>query len=66
MSCAKPVYTPLAPYFALSAKQCPSSLDECPDISMIPYACVVGCLMYAMVCTRPDLVHTVGIVSSYM
>ena len=26
----------------------------------------MGCLMYAMVCTRPDLAHTVNMVSKYM
>ena len=32
----------------------------------VPYASVVGCLMYAMVCTRPDLAHAVSQVSKYM
>ncbi|XP_059645285.1 secreted RxLR effector protein 161-like [Cornus florida] len=31
----------------------------------IPYASVVGSLMYAMVCTRPDICYFVGIVSRY-
>jgi hypothetical protein len=35
-------------------------------MSKIPYASVVGCLMYAMVCTRLDLAHTVSTVSRYM
>ena len=61
MSSVKPVSTPLAPHFALSAKQCPSSLDECAEMSTTLYACAVGCLMYAMVCTRLDLVHAVRI-----
>ncbi|GJT60916.1 hypothetical protein Tco_1004449 [Tanacetum coccineum] len=28
----------------------------------VPYASAVGSLMYAMVCTRPDLAHAVGVV----
>ena len=32
----------------------------------VPYASVVGCLMYAMICTRPDLAHAVSQVSKYM
>ncbi|CAA0824451.1 Uncharacterized mitochondrial protein AtMg00810 [Striga hermonthica] len=32
----------------------------------IPYASAVGCLMNAMVCTRPDLAHAVGQVCKYM
>ena len=31
-----------------------------------PYASVVGSLMYAMVCTRPDIGYAVGVVSRYM
>ena len=36
------------------------------NMSRIPYANVVGCLMYAMVCTRPNISHVVGVVSRYM
>jgi hypothetical protein len=32
----------------------------------VPYASVVGSLMYAMVCTRPDISHAVGVLSRYM
>jgi len=32
----------------------------------IPYTNAVGALMYAMVCTRPDLSHAVSMVSRYM
>ena len=32
----------------------------------VPYTSVVGCLMHAMVCTRPDLAHVVSQVSKYM
>jgi hypothetical protein len=32
----------------------------------IPYASVVGSLMYVMVCTRLDIVHVVGALSRYM
>ena len=36
------------------------------DVSEVPYASAVGSLMYAMVCTRPDIAHVVGVVSRYM
>ena len=32
----------------------------------VPYASTVGSLMYAMVYTRPDIAHAVGVVSKYM
>ena len=35
-------------------------------MSNIPYASAVGSMMYAMVCTWPDIAHAVGVVSRYM
>ncbi|KAM3381937.1 hypothetical protein P3S68_007510 [Capsicum galapagoense] len=32
----------------------------------VPYASAVGSLMYAMVCTRPDIAHVVGFVSRFL
>jgi len=63
MSSVKPVSTPLANHFKLSSNQCPKTDKE---VAEVPYASVVGCLMYAMVCTRPDLAHVVSQVSKYM
>ena len=31
----------------------------------VPYAFVVGSLMYAMLCTRPDIYYSVGMASQY-
>jgi hypothetical protein len=63
---AKSVSTPLANYFHLSTSQCPKTIEETEDMSKVPYASAVGCLMYAMVCIRPDLAHAVSVVSKYM
>ncbi|WVZ86726.1 hypothetical protein U9M48_033465 [Paspalum notatum var. saurae] len=35
-------------------------------MSRVPYYSVVGSLMYAMVCSRPDLSHALSVVSKYM
>ncbi|XP_076930795.1 uncharacterized protein LOC143595730 [Bidens hawaiensis] len=35
-------------------------------MAKVPYASAVGSLMYAMVCTRPDIAHAVGVVSRFM
>lgn len=35
-------------------------------MSHLSYPNVVGSLMYAMVCTRLDISHAVGVVSRYM
>lgn len=32
----------------------------------VPYAIVVGSLMYVMVCTRLDIAHVIGIVSQFL
>ena len=62
----KHVSTPLAPHFKLSASQCPKTEEEREYMSKVPYSNAVGSLMYAMVCTRPDISHAVGTVSRYM
>jgi len=62
----KPVSTPLAPHFKLSAVLSPSNEEEEKCMVHVPYASVVGSLMYAMVCTRPDISHAVSMVSRYM
>ena len=50
----------------LSAEQCPKTQEEEEDISRVPYASVVRSLIYAMVCTRPDIAHAVGVLSKFM
>jgi hypothetical protein len=50
----------------LSSRQCPIAEDEKEHMSHIPYSNVVGNLMYAMICTRPDLAHFVSVVSIFM
>jgi hypothetical protein len=35
-------------------------------MSHVPYASAVGSLMYAMVCTKPDIAHAVGVLSKCM
>jgi len=66
MHTCKPVSTPLAPHFKLSELQMPQSEDEVEHMSKIPYASAVGSIMYAMVCTRPDIAQSVSVVSRYM
>jgi hypothetical protein len=63
---AKPVSIPLANHFRLSTSQCPKKVEETKDMSKALYASAVGCLMYAMVCTRPYLAYVVNVVSKCM
>jgi hypothetical protein len=66
MQNAKPVSTPLASHFKLTKEMCPKTQEEIEYMSRVPYSSTVGSLMYAMVCTRPDIAHAVGVVSRYM
>ena len=50
----------------LSVEQCPKTQEKEEDMSRVPYASAIGSLMYAMVCTRPDIAHAVGVLSRYM
>jgi hypothetical protein len=50
----------------LCADQCPKTQEEEEDMSHVQYASIVGSFMYAMVCTFPDIAHSVGFFSRYM
>ena len=49
----------------LSNDQRPKTLEEKKMMGQIPYALVVGSLMYAMLCARPDICYSVGMVNQY-
>ncbi|KAJ4715506.1 Retrovirus-related Pol polyprotein from transposon TNT 1-94 [Melia azedarach] len=66
MSTAKPIDTPSAANAHLSVAFAPKSVEEKEYMSRVPYASVVGSLMYAMVCTRPDLAQSVSVISRFM
>ena len=66
MQDSKPVKVPIPVGVKLSAEQCPKTQEEEDDMFCVPYASVVDSLMYAMVCTRPDIAHAVGVWSRFM
>ena len=63
---AKPVSTPLGNHFKLNKEQSPKTEEERDHMSKVPYASAIDSLMYAMVCTGPDIAHAVGVVSRFM
>lgn len=63
---AKPVHVPLPGHLKLSKTQCPENDQEKEEMSKVPYSSAVGSLMYAMVCTRPDIGYAVGVVSRFL
>jgi len=48
-----------------SQMQCPKNDLERKEMKSIPYASVVGSLMYIQTCTRPDISFAVGMLSRY-
>ena len=66
MKHAKPVSTPLGSHFKLRKRSCSSFKKEKKDIASTIYFSAVESLMYAMVCTRLDIAHAVGVVSRFM
>ena len=61
----KPIDTPVAKNVSLSLDMCPKTKDEKEKMARVPYANAVGSLMYAMMCTRPDICYAVGLVSRF-
>jgi hypothetical protein len=60
------VSTTIASHFKLSSSQCPRKDKDVVYMSRVPYPSVVGSLIYAMVCSCPDLSYAMGLVSRYM
>ena len=50
----------------LTVEQCQKTQEELEDMAHVPYASDVGSLMYAMVCTRPNIAHAMGVLRKYI
>lgn len=60
------VNTSLPGHLKLTKDICPKKQDEEDKMSNEHYASAGGSLMYAMVCTRPNIAHAVAVVSRYI
>jgi hypothetical protein len=49
----------------LSKTQCPTTTEDIEKMSVIPYASAIGSIMYAMLCTRPDVCLAINLVGRY-
>jgi hypothetical protein len=58
--------TPVSKGDKFSLDQCPKTDPEKEVMKDIPYASVVGSLMYAQVCTRPDIAFITGMLGRYL
>ena len=66
MGACKPCKTPIQKGERLSNDQCPRNDDESAETEKIPYASAVGSLMYAQVCTRPDIAFVISVLGRYL
>ena len=65
MQDCKPVKTPQDPGLHLTKSMCEGGCKHEESMINVPYRQAVGCLMYLMVATRPDLAAAVGVLSQF-
>ncbi|WVZ07203.1 hypothetical protein V8G54_020549 [Vigna mungo] len=65
MEKCSPGIVPIQKGDKFSQMQCPKNDLERKAMESIPYASVVGSLMYAQTCTRPDISFAVGMLGRY-
>ena len=66
MQDCKPGDIPVIKGDKFSLSQCPKNDLEVKEMQKIPYASAIGSLMYAHVCTRPDMAFIIGILGRYL
>ena len=65
MDGSKRGYLPMSQGIHLSKRMSPKISKERNRMSSIPHASVVGLIMYAILCTRPDIAYALVIVSRF-
>ena len=65
MQDCKHIDTSMAKSETLSQRLCPKTSEEKEQMSKVPFLSAVGSLMYAIMCTRPDICHGIGMASKY-
>ena len=49
----------------LSKTQCPTTAEDREKMKDVPYASAIGSIMYAMLCTRPDVCLSISLAGKY-
>ena len=65
MQDSKRGFLPMSHGIKLSKSQCPTMKDERERMDKIPYASTIGSIMYAMLCTRPDVSCALSMTSRF-
>ena len=63
---ANPASTPLLSHIKITKDHCPVNNIGKAEMAKILYASAVGSLMYAMLCTSPNLAHSVRVISRFL
>ncbi|KAJ9545161.1 hypothetical protein OSB04_024868 [Centaurea solstitialis] len=58
-------FIPMQHGIVLSKAQCPVSSKDQDKMKSVPYASAIGSIMYAMLCTRPDVAYSISVTSRY-
>jgi hypothetical protein len=65
MQDSKKGFLPMSHGITGRKKQCPMDPDEHERMRVIPYASVIKSIMYAMICTHPDVSYALSATSRY-
>ncbi|KAJ9544882.1 hypothetical protein OSB04_024589 [Centaurea solstitialis] len=56
---------PMQHGIVLCKTQCPVSSQDQDKMKLVPYASAIGSIIYAMLCTRPNIAYSVRVMSRY-
>jgi hypothetical protein len=65
MEDSKKGFLPMLQGKILSKTQGPATAEDREEMNKITYAYAIGSIMYAMLCTRPDVAHAISLTSRY-
>ena len=65
MQDSKRGFLPMSHGISLSVSQCPTTREQRDKMIGIPYASAIGSIMYAMLCTRPDVSYALSMTSRF-
>ena len=65
MDQSKKGFLPVLQGVKLSKTQSPTTTEERERMKVVPYASAIGSIMYAMLCTRPDVCLAISLAGRY-
>ena len=65
MDQSKKGFLPVLQGVKLSQTQCPTTAEDREKMKDVPYASAIGSIMYAMLCTRPDVCLAISLAGRY-